>query len=75
MPRMIQRHYFNSAGRNYWVNTCPYCESFWGHWILFSEPDGPFFGIGCEENSQDAYNKDMQSIIGYAVYNGMLGEG
>ena len=74
MPQIIQRHYFNSVGCNYWVNTCPYCESFWGHWILFSESDGPFFGIRCEENSQEAYHKDMQKIIGYAIYNGMLGE-
>ena len=74
IPRMIQRHYFNSVGRNYWVNTCPYCGSFWGHWILFSEADGPFFGIRCEENSQEAYHKDMQRIVGYAIYNGVLGE-
>ena len=74
IPRMIQRHYFNFAGRNYWVNTCPYCESFWGDWILFSESDGPFFGIRCEENSQEAYRKDMQDIVGYAIYNGVLAE-
>ena len=74
IPRMIQRRYFNSAGCNYWVNICPYCESFWGDWILFSESDGPFFGIPCEENSQDAYNRDMENIINYAVYRGMLEE-
>ena len=43
-------------------------------WHLFSEPDGPFFGIRCEENSQEAYHKDMQDIVGYAIYNGMLGK-
>lgn len=74
IPRMIQRHYFNFAGRNYWVNICPYCESFWGHWILFSESDGPFFGIRCEENSREAYHKDMQDIVGRAIYNGILTE-
>lgn len=74
MPRMIQRHYFNSVGRNCWVNTCLYCESFWGDWVLFSESDGPFFGIRCEVDSQNAYKKDMQDIVGRAIYNGVLGE-
>lgn len=68
IPRIIQRRYFNFAGGNYWINICPYCESFWGHWILFSECDGPFFGIRCEENSQEAYHKDMQDIVGRAIY-------
>lgn len=74
IPRTIQYRYSNTVSNKYWVNTCLCCGSIQGDWHLFSEPDGPFFGIRCEENSQDAYRKDMQNIIGYAVYNGMLKE-
>ena len=73
IPQTIQYRYSNTIGGKYWVNTCPRCKSIQGDWFLFSEPDGPFFGIRCEENSQEAYHKDMKNIIGYAVYNGMLG--
>ncbi len=72
IPQTVQYRYSNTVGGKYWVNTCPRCRSIQGDWHLFSEPDGPFFGIRCEENSQDAYHKDMQNIIGYAIYNGVL---
>ena len=72
MPRTIQYRYSNTVGGKYWVNTCPRCKSIQGDWGLFFKPDGPFFGIRCEENSQDAYHKDMQNIVGYAIYNGLL---
>ena len=73
IPRTIQYRYSNTVGGKYWVNTCPRCKSIQGDWHLFSEPDGPFFGIRCEENSREAYRKDMQDVIGYAIYNGTLG--
>ena len=72
IPQTIQYRYSKTVGGKYWVNTCPRCNSIQGDWFLFSEPDGPFFGIRCEENSQDAYHKDMQNIVGYAIYNGTL---
>ncbi len=74
IPRTIQYRYSKTVSGKYWANTCPRCNSIQGDWFLFSDPDGPFFGIRCEKNSQDAYNMDMQNIIGYAVYNGMLEE-
>ena len=74
IPRTIQYRYSKTVGREYWVNTCPGCRSIQGDFFLFSEPDGPFFGIRCEENSQEAYRKDMQDIVGYAIYNGVLSE-
>lgn len=74
IPRTIQYRYSNTVGNKYWVNTCPRCGSIQGDWHLFSEPDGPFFGVRCEENSQEAYKRDMQNIIGYAIYNGILTE-
>ena len=72
IPRTIQYRYSNTVGGKYWVNTCPRCKSIQGDWHLFSQPDGPFFGVRCEENSREAYCKDMQDIIGYAIYNGVL---
>ena len=74
IPRTIQYRYSKTVGREYWVNTCLGCRSIQGDFFLFSEPDGPFFGIRCEENSQEAYRKDMQDIVGYAIYNGVLAE-
>ena len=74
IPQTIQYRYSKTVGDKYWVNTCPRCNSIQGDWPLFCEPDGPFFGIRCEENSQGAYYKDMQRIVGHAVYNGVLGE-
>ena len=74
MPRTIQYRYSKTVGGKYWANTCPRCNSIQGSWFLFSDPDGPFFGTRCEENSQDAYYRDMQDIVGYALYNGVLGE-
>ena len=74
IPRTIQYRYSNTVGNKYWVNTCPRCRSIQGDWHLFSEPDGPFFGVRCEENSREAYREDMQDIIGYAVYSGILGK-
>lgn len=73
IPQTVQYRYSSTVGGRYWVNTCPHCRSIQGDWHLFSDPDGPFFGMCCEENSQEAYRKDMQDIIGYAIYNGTLG--
>ena len=74
IPQTIQYRYSKTIGGKYWVNTCPRCKSIQGDWPLFCEPDGPFFGIRCEENSRETYHKDMQRIVGHAVYNGMLAE-
>jgi hypothetical protein len=74
IPRTIQYRYSRTVSRKYWVNTCPRCKSIQGDWPLFCEPDGPFFGIRCKEDSRGAYHKDMQRIVGHVVYNGMLGE-
>ncbi|RKU21399.1 hypothetical protein C6500_06480 [Candidatus Poribacteria bacterium] len=75
MPQTIQYRYSNTVGGRYWVNTCPRCKSIQGDFFLFFGSDGPFFGTHCKGNSQDAYNRDMENIINYAVYNGMLREG
>ena len=74
IPQTIQYRYSNTVGGKYWVNTCPRCKSIQGDFFLFFGSDGPFFGTHCKGNSQDAYNRDMENIINYAVYNGMLRE-
>ena len=74
IPHTIQYRYSKTIGSKYWVNTCPQCQSIQGDFFLFSEPDGPFFGIRCEVDSQDAYKRDMQDIVSYAIYNGLLGK-
>ena len=72
IPRTIQYRYSKTVADKYWVNTCPYCKSIQGDWFLFAYP-GPFFGVHCKEDSQDAYNKDMQDIVvGYAEYESEL---
>ena len=74
MPQTIQYRYSKTVGGRYWVNTCPRCKSIQGDFFLFFGSDGPFFGVRCKENSQEAYNRDMENIINYAVYRGMLEE-
>ena len=74
IPKTIQYRYSKTVGGNYWANTCPYCKSIQGDFFLFFGLNGPFFGIRCKENSQDAYNRDMENIVNYAVYNGRLRE-
>ncbi len=72
IPRTIQYRYSKTVAGRYWVNTCPYCKSIQGDWFLFAYP-GPFFGVRCKEDSQDAYNKDMQDIVvSYAEYKSEL---
>ncbi len=72
IPRTIQYRYSKTVADRYWVNTCPYCKSIQGDWFLFAYP-GPFFGVHYKEDSQDAYNKDMQDIVvGYAEYKSEL---
>ena len=74
IPKTIQYRYSKTVGGKYWVNTCPRCKSIQGDFFLFFGSNGPFFGIRCKENSQDAYNRDMESIVNYAIYSGMLRE-
>ena len=78
-PKTIQYRYSKTVGYKYWANTCPYCRALQGDWFLFISPNGPFFRMHSREDSQegdpkDEYKKDMQNIISWAVYNGMLGD-
>lgn len=66
-PGTVQYRYSKTAGDKYWVNTCPYCQSIQGDFFLYSEPDGSFFTVNCEEDSPTAFDRDMLKIAAYAV--------
>jgi hypothetical protein len=66
-PSTVQYRYSKTAGNKYWVNTCPYCQSIQGDFFLYNEPDEPFFGLNCKEDSSTAFDRDMLKIAAYAV--------
>lgn len=66
-PRTVQYRFSKTVGDKYWVNTCPYCQSIQGDFFLYSEPDGPFFALDCEEDSPAAFERDLLKIAMYAV--------
>lgn len=45
IPSTIKYMHSKTIHKEYWVNTCPHCNSIQGDWYLFSEPDGPFFAL------------------------------
>ncbi len=45
MPKTIGKRATKMSGEEYWNNSCPYCNAVQGKYFLFSEPDGPFFGL------------------------------
>ncbi len=71
-PRTIQYRYSRSIGEKYWVNTCPYCHSIQGDFFLYMEPEGPFFALHIEEDSPEAFKKDLMKIALYAAEMGMI---
>lgn len=71
-PRTVQYRFSETAGHKYWVNTCPYCQSIQGDFFLYTEPDGPFFGVSIEEDSPSAFDRDMLKIAYYASQIGLL---
>lgn len=68
-PKTVRFSYSNTVGDKYWVNTCPYCNRIQGDFYLYSEPDGPFFGINLEDDSPTAaaFTRDMMKIARYAA--------
>lgn len=71
-PKTVQYRFSKTVGDKYWVNTCPYCHSIQGDFYLYSEPDGPFFALDCQEDSSLSFEQDMMAIAAYAEYSGML---
>jgi hypothetical protein len=68
LPKTVQyrRRY------EFWVNTCPYCHSIQEGHYLTCEPDSPFMGINCLEDSPLAFKQDMMAIAAHAKYNEKL---
>lgn len=68
-PRTLQFRYSHigspavPVGHVCWVNTCPKCNSVQGD--LSSKPEGAFFGTYVEEDSPEAFRKDMMSIANH----------
>ena len=67
-PRTIRYCYSRTMDSRYWANTCPYCGAIQGNFFLYMEPDGPFFGLNIEEDSIEAFKRDMLRIAFYAGY-------
>ena len=72
IPRTIQYRFSKTIGSKYWVNICPHCQSIQGDFFLHHDPDGPFFGVSIEEDSQTAFERDMMKIAQYATLIGIL---
>ena len=53
----------------YWANSCPYCHVLQGHWFLFAEPGGAFYGFHCEEDSAEAFGQDLMILANLAAHN------
>jgi hypothetical protein len=61
-PPSIQYRYSKTAGGEYWANVCPHCNRIQGDFYLFSEPDGPFFGLRDLKDTPSAFLRDLQII-------------
>lgn len=72
IPMSIRSVFSGMADRQYWANLCPYCHATQGDWFLFEEPDGPFFGLDCGEDTDEAFNRDLVRLAQLADYNGNL---
>jgi hypothetical protein len=72
IPKTIQYRFSKTVGDKYWANVCQYCQSIQGDFFLYSEPDGAFFALNCEEDSPSAFNLDILKIASHAAYNGIL---
>jgi len=72
IPKTIQYRFSKTVGDKYWVNVCPYCQSIQGDFFLYCEPDGPFFAVNIEEDTSDAFKRDMLRIAVHAAEIGLI---
>lgn len=72
IPKTIHHKFSKTVGGKYWANVCPYCRALQGDWFLFLEPDGPFFGLHCEEDSPEAFRRDLMYVAHCASYHGVI---
>lgn len=71
-PNTIRFEYSKTVKGKYWANICPHCKAIQGDWFLFAEPEGPFFGLDCGEDTVEAFNRDLMTLAYWAAYNGNL---
>ena len=62
IPKTIQLRYEYTIGKEYWANTCPYCNVNQCDSLLPYESDSPFFHISCKDSKQ-SYDEDRQTIV------------
>jgi len=72
IPKTIHHKYSKTVRDKYWANVCPYCRAIQGDWFLYVEPEGPFFSLHCEEESPEAFQRDLMRLAERAYYNGYL---
>jgi hypothetical protein len=72
LPRTLKHEYSNSIEDEYWVNTCPYCDSIQGDFYMYMEPDGPFFAFRSGEEGPEAFRSDLRNLADYAMLQGLL---
>lgn len=61
-PVTIQYRSSRMARTSYWMNICPYCKASQGDFFLYNEPDGPFFGFHCGENTSEEFMRDLMKL-------------
>ena len=44
-PATVRLMHSETAQGEYWANSCSHCGAIQGDWFLYTEPDGPFFGL------------------------------
>lgn len=72
LPATIQYRYSKTAKREYWVNTCQYCNEIQGDFFLYYEPEGPFFALEIEADTPSAFKRDLAKIAANARYVGLV---
>jgi hypothetical protein len=65
IPTTILFRNSKMAGTSYWLNICPYCKNNQGDFFLYSEPDGPFFGFDCGDETPEGYTLDLMRLAYY----------
>lgn len=72
LPKTVRYEVSQTVNSEYWANYCPYCQALQGDWFLFAEPDGPFFGFNCYEDSAEAFRQDLMILAHLANDNGYI---
>lgn len=64
-PRTLRFLRSKPADTRYWMNTCARCGAPQGDFFLYSEPDGPFWGLDEVKAGAPAWRQDMLTIVSW----------